>query len=565
MLRTTSWQPVIRRTRTRPWARLNHGLPPKPDDPNSSQASKPDPHSLSTELGEKGQQSVFQVEPKPSRAAPAQFDASAGIKKLLWHNKKPYLPKLRHERLSFEYPGLPNQDDFTKHSNQERKPKKVTRWSRHVPKLLTAAVLVWAAYAVKVWLYPVQDDSDSNDLLDPNHFHKFVVTHKQQIDKDHFLVEVRPKYLGWKMSYYAHYDNKSIWNGDIMWSVEIKQPQIMVVRSYTPLPLYFLQSERSRSGEKEPLLKVIENDSDDYDKGGVMTFYIKRYGDGEVSRYISDKNVGDELDIRGPHVQYRFPYHPLKALHERPIFRDLPSRVEPETLLEAVKLDHGIPDYDSLNFYGAGTGIAPILQVLLSRNPYRGFVNVHYSAKSVSELEPLKRFMFFLEMLDRARFHEHIDLQPRSRLSSADIGEPVKPNYISPMRAEELAGGAEGENADRIRQGSKNDENSGQGEETNNNEKKKSLESLRFKMAILNTDEEVLHSRPQTKWYQNALAQAQDTSRHHKSDAALAIVCGPDGYIDYVAGAKDLATGEQGPVRGLLGAKNWDNSNVVKL
>ena len=38
--------------------------------------------------------------------------------------------------------------------------------------------------------------------------------------------------------------------------------------------------------------------------------------------------------------------------------------------------------------------------------------------------------------------------------------------------------------------------------------------------------------------------------------ASLAIVCGPDGFIDYVAGAKDLVRNKQGPVNGLLGDKN---------
>ena len=37
--------------------------------------------------------------------------------------------------------------------------------------------------------------------------------------------------------------------------------------------------------------------------------------------------------------------------------------------------------------------------------------------------------------------------------------------------------------------------------------------------------------------------------------ASLAIVCGPDGFIDYVAGAKDLVRNKQGPVNGLLGDK----------
>lgn len=463
----------------------------------------------------------------------------SGISKLMKKDVKPYVPKLKHQRLSYEYPGLPNEDDFTKHTDKIKKPKKISRWSLVFPKLAVFGAVIWGAYVVKVWFYASDDDAESKELLDPAVFHKFVVTHKHQIDKDHYLVEVRPKYNNWQYSYYAHYDNKSIWSGDKMWSVEIKQPDIMVVRLYTPLPLYFMKSEITRAGKKEPLLRVIENDCEDYDKGGVMTFYIKRYDNGEVSRYITSKNVGDELELRGPHVEYKFPYHPLNALHERPIFRDLPSKVEAETLLESVKKENGVPDYDNLNFYGAGTGIAPILQVLFSRNPYRGFINVHYLAKSESELEPFKRFLFFLEKLDRIKFHAHIDT--KLKLSPKDFTAPNTPNYISAARIEQ-------------------------------SEKKPTVsktDQLKLRTAILEgTATETTAKQESVQrgpWYENALQQARATSLQTKPNAALSVVCGPEGYVDFLAGGKELATGEQGRVKGILGANGWDESNVFKM
>lgn len=67
------------------------------------------------------------------------------------------------------------------------------------------------------------------------------------------------------------------------------------------------------------------------------------------------------------------------------------------------------------------------------------------------------------------------------------------------------------------------------------------------------------------EYFETALDQAIKTSKIPKKPASLAIVCGPEGYIDYVAGPKDLVRNEQGKIGGLLGEKNWDNSNVYKL
>lgn len=522
-----------------PWIAKTYYSTGSKDSPEKDEKGE----DKSKDLAKKNDQNnLFKVKSASSASAPAPIGPEHGLNSLMKKNNKPYIPKLKHERLSYEFPGLPNEDDFTKHTNKVQKQRKVNRWSRHVPKILTAIVALWGAYTVKVWYFPAEESATSKELLDPNEFHKFVVTHKQKIDDDHYLVEVKPKFSNWQYSYYAHYDNKSIWNGDRMWSVEVKQPQIMVVRSYTPLPLYFMKSERTRSGEKEPLLRVIDNDDEDYDKGGVMTFYIKRYGDGEVSRFIIDKNVGDELEIRGPQVEYTFPHHPLKSFHDRPVFRDLPSKIEAESLLSSIKKLNGIPDYETLDFYAAGTGIAPILQVLFSRNPYRGFVNIHYSCRKDSELGPLERFLFFLEKLDRVKLVKHVDTLPRTVLKPADVTAPAERNYLSPMR-QELEGISEQKDKDLL----------------------SSQEKLKLRMAILDGTTEENIQQERAPRYANALEQAQVTSLEEKVPAALAVVCGPDGYMNYVCGQKLLNSNEQGPVSGLLASKGWNGTNVYKL
>ncbi|CAK7895505.1 hypothetical protein CAAN1_12S04500 [[Candida] anglica] len=507
------------------FVRFNHKSSPEENENNAKNVPANNDDSTHGGL------SNMKVNQVSSRAGLAPMDSGA-LSPLLKKDNKPYIPKLKHERLSYEYPGLPNQDEYTKHN----KPASVTgRWSRHLPKIAVFAFVVWAGYSIKVWVYQPDDGSDANDILIPTEFHPFIITHKEQIDPDHFLIEVKPKFDRWKYAYYNNYLDKTIWNGKKIWSVEVKQPQIMVVRSYTPLPLYFLKSELTRSGERKPLLKVINNDEEDGDKNGTMTFYIKRYGDGEVSKYITSKNIGDEIELRGPNIEYTFPYHPMGNVYERPIFRDLPSEVECDTI-DRVRDEHNIPDVDNVTFYTAGTGIAPALQVLLSRNPYQGFVNLHYSAQKPGELKPLERFIYFLEKLGRIRFIEHYDVNPKSRLNKKDIQLPEVPNYVSDLRKEAI--------------------------ETSANE------SLKIRMSILDETSNIEsqeHDKKSYPRYQNALEQAIKTKHIEKKASALSIVCGPDGFVDYVSGARNDVDQEQGPVTGLLGNSKWDNTNVYKL
>lgn len=499
---------------------------PKKDEESEKELSKKE----SSDVGE------YKIKSTSSPAAPAPMN-SHDVNVYMKRNNKPYLPKLKHERLAYDYPGLPNQDDFTKQAKQ-LKVKEVNRWRRYIPKILTGLFVAWGAYSVKVWYFDGEENSESKDLLNPEEFHKFIVTHKEQIDDDHYLIEVTPKYNHWQYSLFSNYSQKSIWDGDKIWSVEIKQPQIMVVRSYTPLPLYFMKSEYTRSGERKPLLKVITPGKEDYDKGGVMTFYIKKYDDGEVSKYIVNKSIGDELELRGPNIEYKFPYHPLKKFHERPVFKDLPSKVEPENYLEKIKFVNKVPEFDNLTFYCAGTGIAPALQVLMTRNPYRGFINIHYSARKPGELGPLERFMFFLEKLDRVKIETYYDSKGE-RLNQKNIPKPQKPNYLSPMRQEAVDSASDfsPQEALKIRQKAFEDDETSQDQ------------AFTGKLVM----------------YDNAIEQAKVTSKERKAPSALSLVCGPDGYVEYVSGPLKRDLNEQGSIGGLLGKKNWDNTNTYKL
>ncbi|KAG7193484.1 mitochondrial peripheral inner membrane protein [Scheffersomyces spartinae] len=473
-----------------------------------------------------------------SKAAPAPWTSQTSVSHLLKKNTKPYVPKLKHDRLTYEYPGLPNKDEYT---TKIKPTKTTTRWSRYLPKMLGVLVLVWGGYTIKVWFYPPDEGGeDARELLSPNKFHKFIITHKEQIDDDHFLIEIQPKYTHWQYSYILNYESKTIWNGDRIWSVEVKHPDISVVRSYTPLPFYFMKSEYTRRGERKPMLRVIHNENVDYDMNGVMTLYVKRYNDGEVSRYITSKNIGEEIELRGPYEEYKFPYHPGKKYHQRPTFKDLPSHIESEHMAERARQLNRVPKYDNITFYGAGTGIAPLLQLVFSRNPYRGFITVHYSAQKPGELKPFERYLFFLEKLDRVKLNYHYDSEPSSKLKQSDIEKPGKPHFITDKQKQEM-------------------------------NKLTETEQLKYRLQLLEQDQGKVQDQDQQSnltrgpRYENALQYAQVTSKLLKDASSFAIVCGPQGYMEYVCGSKVLNTGEQGPVEGLLAKKGWNSANVFKL
>jgi homoaconitate hydratase len=99
---------------------------------------------------------------------------------------------------------------------------------------------------------------------------------------------------------------KDAWRKGI-WNVQFKQPQIQIVRPYTPLP-----PEANGAQNEEEYLR----------------FLIRRDPHGEVSSYLHSLPIGSKIELRGPNLEY-----------------ELPS------------------DVKQVVFFAGGTGIAPALQV----------------------------------------------------------------------------------------------------------------------------------------------------------------------------------------------------------
>lgn len=402
-------------------------------------------------------------------------------------HREPLSPPPIH-RVTYEYPPPP--------SSKPQIPKESSVWKRHVPLMFAVGGLLWAGYAA--YYFFGDGKSSEQAILSPTAFTQYRITCKQQISADTMLLEISPKYSASKSMLES---GATLWNAKKLWSIQIKHPMIQIARNYTPLPLYFMQSDRL--GEP-PLIRMMGSASDE----GRMTLLVKRYEDGEMSRYLHSLPVGSDIEVRGPFVDCKFPYTKADSQSLRQPMLDVPSRMPPEKELDP---ESGIIKAPNLAFFTAGTGITTAFQLLLSpHNPPRGFVDVYHSARTIEDV-PFQRYMLFLESVGRAKFHIFLD-DEKKFISLKDIPSP----QIDACESIENP--------------------------TLPNETGKA-----------------------SKKYSSAVQQFLDKSNAnaYSIGVSYSVVCGPPGYIAYVAGnpGYDNVT----PIGGLLGSKGWDHNHTFRM
>ncbi|MCJ1226758.1 mitochondrial peripheral inner membrane protein [Toensbergia leucococca] len=148
--------------------------------------------------------------------------------------------------------------------------------------------------------------------LDPETFSSFILVAKERVSQTSSIFTLQQP-----SSCKSDTPYQKAWKTGI-WSVQVKQPQLQIARSYTPVPP--LQSAKGNS---------IETDH--------LRFLIRREPAGEVSGYLHRLSKGAVVDIRGPHIEYEIP----------------------EDVAEVV-------------FLAGGTGIVPALQLAYTLFHYRG-------------------------------------------------------------------------------------------------------------------------------------------------------------------------------------------------
>lgn len=146
----------------------------------------------------------------------------------------------------------------------------------------------------------------------PDSFHLFEIVKREAVSSTASLYTLRPFPLKMgKDTPLSRACDEAQQKG--LWNVQFKQPQIQVVRAYTPLP-------------------ILDG------KLRYMTFLVRHEKNGEVSNWLKRLPVGSPIELRGPFVEFEMP-----------------------------------KDTDRVIFLAGGTGIAPAMQAAeaLLRKPAR--------------------------------------------------------------------------------------------------------------------------------------------------------------------------------------------------
>jgi Oxidoreductase FAD-binding domain len=109
---------------------------------------------------------------------------------------------------------------------------------------------------------------------------------------------------------------KEAWQKGI-WNVHFKQPQLQIIRPYTPLP---------------------SPDAVSVEDAGRLRFLIRNDMYGEVSSYLHRLPIGSQIELRGPNLEYEIS-----------------------------------PEVKQVVFFAGGTGIAPALQVAYALFGSKGY------------------------------------------------------------------------------------------------------------------------------------------------------------------------------------------------
>ncbi|KAF9464441.1 hypothetical protein BDZ94DRAFT_1256453, partial [Collybia nuda] len=204
------------------------------------------------------------------------------------------------------------------------------RYTRVIPAILGLGVLVGASVYL---LYPDPSRSaptSTKKALSASHFTPTIVTSNESCGPDSRLLELTiPLHLLPSLS-------PSNSRFTPIWSVFVKDDEIQVERPYTPL--------------------------EGVDEHGRMLFWIKKYPKGEVGRWLHSKDLGEQVELRGPLTTW-------------------PWKDDP---------------WDEVVMISGGTGITPFYQLLYSlfSSQVNYAHNTHFtllhSSRSPADLPPLR-------------------------------------------------------------------------------------------------------------------------------------------------------------------------------
>lgn len=163
-----------------------------------------------------------------------------------------------------------------------------------------ASLWVWGSgFVAALGLYGGYNYYDRKRLQDS--FVPYTLISREPVSSTSSIFRLRPRDQPEDIESY-----KQAWTQGI-WNVHFKQPQIQILRAYTPLPPV---DEKEKQNQKD------------------LRFLIRHDPHGEVSSYLHRIPIGTDIELRGPNIEYQL-----------------------------------TPSIRQVVFFAGGTGIAPALQV----------------------------------------------------------------------------------------------------------------------------------------------------------------------------------------------------------
>ncbi len=158
----------------------------------------------------------------------------------------------------------------------------------------------------------------SGESLNPVTFTPYTLVSKEPVSSSSAIFTLRLDRPSSELSADQLFlDQQRSWPERAIWSVQIKQPQLQIGRSYTPLP----------PPPRSSLSSAGHATLDDHGNVTEISLLVRREQQGEVSNYIHGLPLGSSIELRGPHIEYVIP-----------------------------------EDVDKIVFLAGGTGIAPAIQ-----------------------------------------------------------------------------------------------------------------------------------------------------------------------------------------------------------
>ncbi|KAJ3523528.1 hypothetical protein NM208_g12413 [Fusarium decemcellulare] len=337
--------------------------------------------------------------------------------------------------------------------------------------------------------------SSRPETLNDTYFVPYAITAREAISPTSFVITIVPQTPNPSLPYISN--DAARWRHPL-WSVEFKQPEVQISRHYTPLP---------------PLAG--ENPAD-----GTLRFYIRAVGDGEMSNYLTRRQVGEDVFLRGPHVGFE--------LAER------------------------LGQHSRLVFLAGGTGVVPGMQ----------------AAKAVLEANRDAR----VDLLWAVRKREEVQNSGPPKQSSWKFWAGKKPSAlgldtVNPSPVTKRLQDLKATYGERLRIQVVVDEEGTQFQERD------------IEKAILASPgpptsssygcrfhDQLMHVHASEFALPEARGCVCERSSHIKPGKNLFIVSGPDGFIERYAGPKIWLGGQQtqGPIGGMAGQIQRQNPSLAK-